>query len=700
MSNTNRDYAIIYDIKNSSLILSRPLVFYITDKNTSNIFVRLVTKTNAGNGIDQYTDIENASSYILLMRAIKPNDEVINIKATQHEPKSIFEFDLTEDFKDIPGTYICELMISTIVNGRQELLTSDSFTYEVKRSVLSKIDQIIEHEETTVEKLLNELDATKAELDSLSNIADGSPRGVFDTLSSLQTAFPNGNSNIYITSDNGYWNYWDGSDWIAGGVYQATQIQPNSIDFDKYKDGSIIESKLNTDCRKMLNKGNYQIFGGVTKVTELDGYRYKVSISAITILTYEGKKYTFNAVDDLIVEPLQTITAKVFGMEEGIYNLTTDTQSTRDIIIFGNYYGKTTGFFEKANNYFTKDQYKKLITFPNVCFKKDSDDPNIIFDEEDKKLIINGEFLVTKSRQFSSKKSFKITPCSFDLVDYDIICTTLSDIYSDNDVTLKKVNYLDDFDYDIHVPLFYYCFGNIYSTLNVDILKNSSKILWLGDSISDLSGLPNRVAKLSKNIIYNCSIAGSVLAYQPEDEKYTKVGVRSIVEAISTNNWSTVEAGVNAIIENGGRNHTAKLNTLKNLDYSKLDKVVVFAGTNDFGGSCKMGTGDVNDKTEFWGSIKYIIETLQTKYPNITFEFITPIWRYNADNDWNLVPLQLKTYCEKIIEVANEYHQKSLNLYDTSGINKFTYKYYLVGDKLHLNDAGKELLARSITKFI
>ena len=110
MSNANRDYAIVYDVKNSLLTLSRPLVFYITDKNTSNIFVRLVTKTNIGNGVDQYTDIENALNYILIMRVIKPNDEVTSIRATQREAESIFEFDLTENFKDIPGIYMCELM--------------------------------------------------------------------------------------------------------------------------------------------------------------------------------------------------------------------------------------------------------------------------------------------------------------------------------------------------------------------------------------------------------------------------------------------------------------------------------------------------------------------------------------------------------------------------------------------------------------
>ena len=166
MSNANRDYAIVYDVKNSSLVLSRPLIFYITDKNTSNIFIKLVTKISVGNGIDKYTDIENASNYILTMRVIKPNNEVKNLEAIQHEPENVFQFDLAEDFKDIPGKYICELTTSTIVSGRQELITSDPFTYEVKRSILSNVGEIIETEDTTVEKLLNNLDATKAEMSS------------------------------------------------------------------------------------------------------------------------------------------------------------------------------------------------------------------------------------------------------------------------------------------------------------------------------------------------------------------------------------------------------------------------------------------------------------------------------------------------------------------------------------------------------
>ena len=55
----------------------------------------------------------------------------------------------------------------------------------------------------------------------LRNILDGSPKGTYANLSDLKQAHPNGSSGIYITNDNKNWNYWNGSTWVAGGVYQA-----------------------------------------------------------------------------------------------------------------------------------------------------------------------------------------------------------------------------------------------------------------------------------------------------------------------------------------------------------------------------------------------------------------------------------------------------------------------------------------------
>lgn len=55
----------------------------------------------------------------------------------------------------------------------------------------------------------------------IGGIAEGSPKGVYANLSALQTAKPNGDSGIYVTTDSGHWYYYN-NDWKDGGVYQAS----------------------------------------------------------------------------------------------------------------------------------------------------------------------------------------------------------------------------------------------------------------------------------------------------------------------------------------------------------------------------------------------------------------------------------------------------------------------------------------------
>ncbi|HFI0512473.1 TPA: hypothetical protein ACGOXW_000102 [Streptococcus suis] len=55
----------------------------------------------------------------------------------------------------------------------------------------------------------------------IQNVTSGSPKGVYANLSALQTAKPNGDSGIYVTTDNGHWYYYNNG-WKDGGVYQAS----------------------------------------------------------------------------------------------------------------------------------------------------------------------------------------------------------------------------------------------------------------------------------------------------------------------------------------------------------------------------------------------------------------------------------------------------------------------------------------------
>ena len=67
------------------------------------------------------------------------------------------------------------------------------------------------------------LKANKAYVDTLTaSIASGSPKGTYANLAALQSAYPAGNTNIYVLAVDGNWYYWNGSAWTSGGVYQST----------------------------------------------------------------------------------------------------------------------------------------------------------------------------------------------------------------------------------------------------------------------------------------------------------------------------------------------------------------------------------------------------------------------------------------------------------------------------------------------
>lgn len=77
----------------------------------------------------------------------------------------------------------------------------------------------------------------------IANIGNASPKGVYATLSDLQTAYPTGTTGIYVVTEDGKWYYWNGSTWTAGGVYQSSGIAPGSITPDMLKYGGIYKNK-------------------------------------------------------------------------------------------------------------------------------------------------------------------------------------------------------------------------------------------------------------------------------------------------------------------------------------------------------------------------------------------------------------------------------------------------------------------------
>lgn len=145
MKNINRDYIVDVNVKNSTVSIGNNMKFYITDINTSNIYFKLDINASSNRYIGLYGQKENSDDYSLTLRIINPNNKPFEIIADRMDkPDNFFVVDLTEDQKDQIGTYRCELFIDTDINGRAERSTTNSFTYEVVKSIMNDLDEVIE----------------------------------------------------------------------------------------------------------------------------------------------------------------------------------------------------------------------------------------------------------------------------------------------------------------------------------------------------------------------------------------------------------------------------------------------------------------------------------------------------------------------------------------------------------------------------
>ena len=135
------------DVK-TSIVTGGGFNFYITDKNTSNFFVKLVINMSTNPIINRYVAIEEAKNYSLILKCIKPNGELLSLEGELiDEQEALFHYNLEEYHKDMIGIYKCEFWIRTIVSGKEEISTTAPFEFMVQPSIINDLDDIIEDPE-------------------------------------------------------------------------------------------------------------------------------------------------------------------------------------------------------------------------------------------------------------------------------------------------------------------------------------------------------------------------------------------------------------------------------------------------------------------------------------------------------------------------------------------------------------------------
>ena len=123
------------------------------------------------------------------------------------------------------GTVISRQKLDKIEDGIYE-------TYELSKDNSSQIKEKANQKDLNLKADKTDISALQTQINS---ITSGSPKGSYANLNALNAALPSGDSNIYLTLDDGKWNYWNGSAWVSGGTYQATNIAEKSVSMRETK---------------------------------------------------------------------------------------------------------------------------------------------------------------------------------------------------------------------------------------------------------------------------------------------------------------------------------------------------------------------------------------------------------------------------------------------------------------------------------
>lgn len=141
------------------------------------------------------------------------------------------------------------------------------------------------------------------------------------------------------------------------------------------------------------------------------------------------------------------------------------------------------------------------------------------------------------------------------------------------------------------------------------------------------------------------------------------------------------------------------------LRYTEMDDdadiILVHGGTNDYTGQVPLGDTNSTDITTWNGALNVLMNGLREKYPTALIIFSNIIDRIQ-DNNPDRYPIVLQTYRDSLEEACRRNHIVFYDGYKELGFDfhKGYYNHILTVDGLHPNQAGANIMGRSIAGFI
>lgn len=204
-----------------------------------------------------------------------------------------------------------------------------------------------------------------------------------------------------------------------------------------------------------------------------------------------------------------------------------------------------------------------------------------------------------------------------------------------------------------------------------------------------------------------------------QQNAYSLLDIYSLIKASCQQSFADVIAACKVIKETQRDDNTAIINRLVAIDWSQVDAITIFAGTNDWYTANSLGAPGSNDANKTLGAINEIIRLFLTEYPQVKVFWFTPIIRWVSGFNVGTNPPTiddtkfsdnysvegngtLKDESAAIIQEVTKNHIPVCDMYNNFGWNKYNCKLYFAGtDGTHPRTYdGVTYLAKKISEFI
>ncbi len=262
--------------------------------------------------------------------------------------------------------------------------------------------------------------------------------------------------------------------------------------------------------------------------------------------------------------------------------------------------------------------------------------------------------------------------------------------------------------------LFYLILIIGYSAVDTKNGSETTDVLVFGDSVfgecRDETGIVNILAtSLGENVL-NCSIGGTCMTKSRDSRAaYTMdtLSMFNLAVAMESEDFGPQKTFFNRISVLYYEKDV--LESLQTLDYSRVKKVILCYGLNDYHqGVTVKNDEDPEDINTFFGAYSATVKRLEKLCPKAEIILVTsPFSWYPAyGDDKNCENMDfgggyLIDYVEATQEIGEKYSLKVVDLYHTQyGARAFYDRDIYTNDGLHPNELGRGNIARTVFKKI